>query len=59
MQVEDIHTRVALLEQAMQNIKSELHNISSNLMKLVWVVVSAVVIGVVNLWVRFGAHIPG
>ncbi len=48
--------RVALLEQATKNIEKELHAISANIMKLVWVVVTAVLVGLINLWLRFGAQ---
>lgn len=50
--------RVALLEQATKNIEKELHNISTNIMKLVWVVVTAVLVGLINLWLRFGSQFP-
>lgn len=56
--VEELKIRVALLEQSMDNIKIELKNISHHLMKLVWVVVGAVVVGVVNLLFRFGNTLP-
>lgn len=50
--------RVALLEQTTKNIEKELHSISSNILKLVWVVVTAVLVGLINLWLRFGAQVP-
>lgn len=56
--MEELKIRVALLEQAMENIKTELKNISNHLMKLVWVVIGAVVVGIVNLLFRFGNTIP-
>lgn len=55
---DDLKIRVALLEQAMENIKEELRNISNHLMKLVWVVVGAVVVGLINLLIRFGNNVP-
>lgn len=51
----ELDKRISLLEQTIKTIERELHDISGNLMKLVWVVVTAVVIGLINLWVRFGA----
>lgn len=50
----DLDKRVALLEQAQINIQKELHSISANLNKLVWVLITAVVVGVINLWVKTG-----
>lgn len=51
----ELDKRVALLEQTTKNIERELRDISANLMKLVWVVIVAVVVGLINLWVRFGS----
>lgn len=50
----ELDKRVALLEQAQINIQKELHSISANLNKLVWVLITAVVVGVINLWVKTG-----
>lgn len=45
----DLERRIALLEQSSQNIRDELHKINSNISKLVWIVLSAVIIGGLNL----------
>jgi len=50
----ELDKRVALLEQAQINIQKELHSISANLNKLVWVLVTAVIVGVINLWAKGG-----
>ena len=56
---DDLKIRVALLEQSMENIKEELRNISNHLTKLVWVVITAVAVGLINLLMRFGNAVPG
>jgi flagellar biosynthesis regulator FlaF len=53
----ELDKRVALLEQAQINIQKELHSISANLNKLVWVLITAVVVGVINLWVKTGGGV--
>jgi len=50
----ELDKRVALLEQAQINIQKELHAISTNLNKLVWVLITTVVVGVINLWAKSG-----
>ena len=50
----ELDKRVALLEQAQINIQKELHSISANLNKLVWVLVTAVIVRVITLWATGG-----
>ena len=50
----DLDKRLAIVESQQNDIKNELHNINNNISKLVWVVVTAVVVGVINFWVRGG-----
>lgn len=54
----ELDKRVALLEQAQMNIQKELHSISANLSKLVWVVITAVVVGIMNLIMTKGSVMP-
>ena len=51
----DMDKRIALLEQSQRDIRAELHSINANISKLVWVVVGAVLVGLVNLVVRSGS----
>lgn len=51
--------RVALLEQSQKDIREELHSINSNITRLVWIVVGAVVVGVINLVIRSNGGLPG
>lgn len=54
----ELDKRVALLEQAQMNIQKELHSISANLSKLVWVVITAVIVGIMNLIMTKGSVMP-
>lgn len=45
----DLHVRVALLEQATGQVKKELHDINKNINKLVWAVITAVLVGILNM----------
>jgi hypothetical protein len=54
----DMDKRIALLEQSQRDIRQELHSINSNITKLVWIVVGAVIVGLMNLVIRSG-NIPG
>jgi hypothetical protein len=49
---QDHAIRIALLEQSMKDIKSELHGINANVNKLVWVVVAAIVSSAVQFALR-------
>ena len=55
----ELHTRLSLIEQSNKDIKQELHSINSNISRLVWIVVGAVVMGILNLWVKSGGSVPG
>jgi hypothetical protein len=50
----DLERRIALLEQSNQTIKEELSKMNTNLNKLVWIVLGAVVIAVMNLLLQNG-----
>lgn len=45
----DMDKRLALLEQSHQSTQAELHAINANTSKLVWIVMTAVVLGMLNL----------
>lgn len=45
----DLERRIALLEQSADTIKSELNKINSNINKLVWIVMSAVILAGLNI----------
>lgn len=45
----DIERRVSLLEQSTKTIKEELSKINGNVSKLVWIVLTAVVMAAVNI----------
>jgi len=49
--VYDLDKRLAIVENQQRDIKDELKQINHNISKLVWVVVSAVVVGIINMWV--------
>jgi len=44
-----LERRISLLEQSTQTIKDELTKINSNLSKLVWIVITAVVLAGLNI----------
>lgn len=48
--------RIALLEQAMTGIKSELHQINSNIGKLVWAVILAIVMAFIQFALKGGLN---
>ena len=48
--------RIALLEQAMDGIKSELHQINGNIGKLVWAVILAIVMAFVQFALKGGLN---
>lgn len=50
----ELERRIALLEQSSQNIREELHKINSNISKLVWIVLTAVILGGLNLVINQG-----
>lgn len=45
----DLERRIALLEQSTQTIKDELGKINTNISKLVWIVMTAVVLAGLNV----------
>lgn len=45
----DIERRVSLLEQSTKNIKEELSKINNNISKLVWIVLTAVILALLNM----------
>ena len=55
--VYEMDKRLALVEQSQRDIKTELSAINSNTSKLVWIVVGAVVVGIINMYVKFGGQI--
>lgn len=50
----DLERRIALLEQSTQTIKDELGKINSNISKLVWIVMTAVILAGLNLLFQQG-----
>jgi hypothetical protein len=55
--VYEMDKRLALVEQSQKEIKNELCGINANTSKLVWIVISAVVVGLLNMYVKFGASL--
>lgn len=53
----DIERRVSLLEQSTKTIKEELSKINTNISKLVWIVLTAVVLAILNV-VLTGKVVP-
>lgn len=53
----DIERRVSLLEQSTKNIKEELSKINNNISKLVWIVLTAVILALLNMVIN--GDIPG
>jgi len=51
---QDHAIRIALLEQSMSGIKAELHQINSNINRLVWAVIAAIVMAGVQFIIRGG-----
>lgn len=48
--VYDLDKRLAVVESQQKDIKDELKAINHNISKLVWVVVGAVLVGMINMW---------
>lgn len=55
--IHDMKTRIALLEQSQVNMKEELGKISNNLSKLVWLVLSAIILAVINTLLKSGGGV--
>lgn len=53
----DLERRIALLEQSTQTIKDELTKINANISKLVWIVMSAVVLAGLNIIFQQGGGV--
>ena len=53
---QDHAIRIALLEQSMTGIKQELHQINSNINRLVWAVIAAIVMAGVQFVIRGGLN---
>jgi hypothetical protein len=53
---QDHAIRIALLEQSMSGIKNELHQINSNISKLVWAVILAIVMAFVQFALKGGIN---
>lgn len=53
----DLERRIALLEQSTQTIKEELSKLNTNLSRLVWIVLGAVVLAALNLVFQGGATV--
>lgn len=49
--------RIALLEQSMDGIKTELHQINSNINRLVWAVIAALVMAAVQFVLKGGLSV--
>jgi hypothetical protein len=54
---QDHAIRIALLEQSMTGIKSELHQINSNINRLVWAVIAAIVMAGVQFILKGGLNV--
>ena len=52
----DHSIRIALLEQSMSGIKSELHLINGNISKLVWAVIAALVAAAIQFVIKGGLN---
>jgi len=50
----DMDKRLTILESQQADIKEQLKGINQNMSKLVWLVLGAVVVGVVNMWSKGG-----
>lgn len=55
----EIEKRVTSLEQSTKTIKEQLSKINSNLSKLVWIVISAVLLAGINMILTGGGGIGG
>ena len=54
---QDHAIRIALLEQSITGIKSELHQINSNISRLVWAVIAAIVMAGVQFILKGGLSV--
>ena len=54
--IQDHAIRIALLEQSMTGIKSELHNINTNIGRLVWAVIMAIVVAAIQFVLKGGLN---
>lgn len=52
--IHEVELRLSLLEQSQKTLKEELTKISSNLGKLVWLVLSGIILALLNVVVRGG-----
>lgn len=55
-ETQDHAIRIALLEQSMRGIKDELHQINGSVGKLVWAVISAIVLAAMQFILRGGLN---
>ena len=55
--VYEMDKRLALVEQSQRDIKVELSAINANTSKLVWIVIGAVLVGIINMYVKFGGNL--
>lgn len=55
----DLERRIALLEQSTQTIKDELAKMNANISKLVWIVMTAVILAGLNLIIQQGLMVGG
>ena len=53
-ETQDHAIRIALLEQSMRGIRDELHQINASVGKLVWVVISAMVLAAMQFILKGG-----
>jgi hypothetical protein len=53
----DHDVRIALLEQSMNGIKSELHQINASIHKLVWAIILSLVAAVVQFIIKGGLSV--
>lgn len=54
---QDHAIRIALLEQSMSDIKAELRQINSNINRLVWAVIAAIVMAAMQFVIRGGLNV--
>lgn len=51
----DIERRVSLLERSTKDIKEELGKINNNLSKILWIILGAIIVSILNLVLRGAA----
>lgn len=50
----ELHTRLRVLESTVNTLKDELHKINANLSRIMWVILTAIILAILNLIIRGG-----